>query len=98
MATGLHKKPRKGLNIATRFGYYELEPVLADQWESLTLPEFETLQPGEKVYVLQRCGTVNECVFKRLGSGLPHVPGREAVYRTPGKPHELGSSQLELFL
>jgi hypothetical protein len=65
---------------------------------SLTLPEFETLQPGEKVYVLQRCGMVNECIFKRLGSGLPHVPGREAVYHTQGKPHELGSSQLELFL
>jgi hypothetical protein len=56
LVTGLHKKARKGLKISHPFRLLRIGTGLGGSRERLTLPEFETLQPGEKVYVLQRCG------------------------------------------
>jgi hypothetical protein len=83
LVTGLHKKVRKGLNIATAHGYYELEPVLAEKWDPLTIEEFGALKPGDRVHVLQRCGMIQECVLKGFGLGMgdrerPLIPSQES--------------------
>jgi hypothetical protein len=95
LVTGLHKKVRKGLNIATAHGYYELEPVLADKWEPLTIEEFGALKPGDRVHVLQRCGMIQECVLKDFGFGLRG--SRAASYSEPGKPEKLSASDWNYF-